>query len=146
MSNLVEALLENNLVQAKKLMRERVAELVNKKLEELKKEIAINYFEQLDEGQHKKRRAEVNLGRERVVNYRIRHGQFQLRKLRSNVDQGGYAARHHGNVGMVRMTPDERQKRRLKARYTSYKKKIKKARIQQKRKISNMRLRAMGLA
>ena len=141
MSRMIDAILENNFVLAKQLMRERVAELVEDKLDEMKVQIATEQFGYFDEAVNRT----TNLGRERVVNYRIRHGQFQLRKLRSNVTQGGYAARHHGEVGMARMTPDERQKRRLKARYTIYKKKIKKARIQQKRRISTMRLKAMGL-
>ncbi len=143
MRSLIDAIFENNLVLAKQLMRERIVELVEDKLDEMKIQIATEQFGYFDETVNRT----VNLGRERVVNYRIRHGQFQLRKLRSNVVQGGYAARgHRGEVGMVRMTPDERQKRRLKSRYTAYKKRIKKARIQQRRKISNMRLKAMGLA
>lgn len=146
--NLIESIVSSDYLKSKELVEEKISSILSDRLMEMKKETANELFEWIEDeeetiseaGTHVKG---INLGRERVLNYRIRHGKFKLRQVRSHVGHVGYAARH-GDVG--RQTPTEMQKRRLKARNSKYKKLIQRMRILQKRKISLNRRKALGLS
>jgi len=139
---IVDLILSENFSQANKIFEGKISDIISEKLSIARIEIAKEMFNDIFE-ENEDLKEDVNLGRERVLNYRIRHGKFQLRQIRSHTPYGGYAARRH-NVG--RQSPSEMQKRRLKARNSKYKKLIQRMRIRQRRRISMNRRKALGLA
>ncbi len=144
--NLKQILENNNLIELNKIVSEKLDFIISKKLDEMKFNIASNLLvseetdsDSLDED---RRFRGIDLGRERIVQYRFRRGQFQPQAKRSITPDGGFAVRHSD---VERMSPTERQKRRLMARMNRYKIRKHIQRILQKRRISNLRRKGMGL-
>jgi hypothetical protein len=130
MKDFVFKILTNNLVEAKNKLNERINELVQEKLTQIKLRVA----NELAEGNIMK------MGRLKVVRVRIRNGKVQRRKKLSAVK--GYTTR---NGRLVRMSPMERRNRKLSARRSRFKRRAKLRQSLRKRKMSLRRRGAMGL-
>lgn len=135
---LIDCILSGNLERAKEIMEERLEEIANQKLNELKKEIAKEEYEnmgiELDEANIQK------MGRTKLIRIRIRGGKVQRRKKLSSVP--GYTIR---GGRMVRMSSQERRKRRLGARRAKIKRRGKLSQILRKRRMSLRKRKAMGV-
>lgn len=135
---LIDCILSGNLERAKELMEERLEKIANQKLDDLKKEIAKEEYEnmgvELDEANIQK------MGRTKLIRVRIRKGKVQRRKKLSAVP--GYTIR---GGKMVRMTSQERRRRKMGARRARIKRRGKLSQILRKRKMSLRKRKAMGL-
>jgi len=139
MKTYVSSIFSNNLFEAKRILHERINEIVKEKLEELKLEIAsepydIEEEEELDEGNVQK------MGRVTLVKIRIRKGKVQRRKKLSTIK--GYTIRG-GKV--TRMPQSERLNRRMAQRRAKLKRRGKLGLALRKRKMSIRKRGAMGL-
>ena len=141
MKTYVSSIFSNNLFEAKRILHERINEIVKEKLEELKLEIASEPYDideeeldELDEGNVQK------MGRVKLVKIRIRKGKVQRRKKLSTVK--GYTIRG-GKV--TRMPQSERLHRRMAQRRAKLKRRGKLGLALRKRKMSIRKRGAMGL-
>ena len=135
---LVDCILSGNLEAAKELIENRLEEIANQKLDELKKEIAKEEYEnmgiELDEANVQK------MGRTKLIRIRVRKGKVQRRTKLSAVP--GYTIR---GGRLVRMSTQERRKRKLGARKAKIKRRGKLSQILRKRRMSLRKRKAMGL-
>ena len=131
MKEFVFKILTNNLVEAKNELNERINELVQEKLTQIKLRVA----SELAEGNNI-----MKMGRMKVVRVRIRNGKVQRRTKLSAVK--GYTTR---NGRLVRMSPMERRHRKIAARRSKFKRRAKLRQSLRKRKMSLRRRGAMGL-
>jgi hypothetical protein len=135
---LVDCILSGNLEGAKELIENRLEEIANQKLDELKKEIAKEEYEnmgiELDEANVQK------MGRTKLIRIRVRKGKVQRRTKLSAVP--GYTIR---GGRLVRMSTQERRKRKLGARKAKIKRRGKLSQILRKRRMSLRKRKAMGL-
>jgi hypothetical protein len=140
MKTYVSSIFSNNLFEAKRILHERINEIVKEKLEELKLEIASEPYDieeeldELDEGNVQK------MGRVKLVKIRIRKGKVQRRKKLSTIK--GYTIRG-GKV--TRMPQSERLNRRMAQRRAKLKRRGKLGLALRKRKMSIRKRGAMGL-
>ena len=138
MRALIDAFLSNNLIEAKKLLDERLDELADDALTEVKEDMASEIFDidldELEEGNIMK------MGRTKLIRVRIRGGKVQRRKKLSAVK--GYTTR---GGKLVRMSPVERRNRKVAARRSKFKRRAKLRQALRKRKMSLRRRSAMGL-
>jgi hypothetical protein len=134
--SLVNCFLSGNLEEARKLIDERIKELFEQKLEIIKGRIVKEESEKLS-------LSEANIqkmGRTKLVRIRIRAGKVQRRKKFSSVP--GYTIR---GGKLVRMSAQERIRRKMGARRAKIKIRSKKNQILRKRKISLRKRKAMGV-
>ena len=138
MRSLIDALLSNNLIEAKKLLDERLDELSDDALTDVKEDMALEMFDvdldELEEGNIMK------MGRTKLIRVRIRGGKIQRRKKLSAVK--GYTTR---GGKLVRMSAVERRNRKVAARRSKFKRRAKLRQALRKRKVSLRRRSAMGL-
>jgi len=138
MRSLIDALLSNNLIEAKKLLDERLNELADDALTDVKEDMALEMFDvdldELEEGNIMK------MGRTKMIRVRIRGGKIQRRKRLSAVK--GYTTR---GGKLVRMSPVERRNRKMASRRSKFKRRAKLRQALRKRKMSLRRRSAMGL-
>jgi len=138
MRALIDALLSNNLIEAKRILDERLDELADDALTDVKDDMALEMFDvdldELEEGNIMK------MGRTKLIRVRIRGGKIQRRKKLSAVQ--GYTTR---GGKLVRMSPVERRNRKMASRRSKFKRRAKLRQSLRKRKISLRRRSAMGL-
>lgn len=135
MQDFISKLLANKLAEARDLLEDRLDDLIDEKLTEVKALIASDMFDyDLNEGNIQK------MGRLKLVRVRIRKGKVQRRKKLSNVK--GFTTR--GGV-LTRMPPMERRHRKLAARMSRFKRRAKMGQALRKRKMSLRRRSSMGL-
>lgn len=138
MKDFIDALLSNNLIEAKKILDERLDELADDALTLVKEDMASDIFDidldELEEGNI------LRTGRTKIIRVRIRGGKVQRRKKLSAVK--GYTTRG-GKI--VRMSPIERRNRKMAARRSKFKRRAKLRQALRKRKMSLRRRSAMGL-
>ena len=138
MKNFIDALLSNNLIEAKRILDERLDELADDVLTDVKEDMALEMFdvdlEELEEGNIMK------MGRTKMIRVRIRGGKIQRRKKLSAVQ--GYTTR---GGKLVRMSPVERRNRKMASRRSKFKRRAKLRQALRKRKVSLRRRSAMGL-
>ena len=145
MRDLVSYAMSGNSVALKELLDQRLKELVNEKINQLKMRMTQETFgevgvevdfvtEEINEANVMK------MGRTKLVRVRIRAGKVQRRKKLSAVK--GYTIR---GGKMVRMPAQERMHRKMAARRSKYKRRAKLRQSLRKRKISLRRRHAMGL-
>jgi predicted DsbA family dithiol-disulfide isomerase len=134
--SLVDSFLAGNLTEARKLIDERIKELFEQKLEIIKQRIVVEEAEKLglDEANI------LKMGRTKLVRLRIRAGKVQRRMKFSTVP--GYTIR---GGKLVRMSSQERRRRKMGARRAKVKLRSKKSQILRKRKISLRKRKAMGV-
>ena len=138
MKNFIDALLSNNLIEAKRILDERLDELTDDALTDVKEDMALEMFDvdldELEEGNIMK------MGRTKMIRVRIRGGKIQRRKKLSAVQ--GYTTR---GGKLVRMSPVERRNRNMASRRSKFKRRAKLRQALRKRKMSLRRRSAMGL-
>jgi len=138
MRALIDALLSNNLIEAKRILDERLDELADDALTDVKDDMALEMFDvdlnELEEGNIMK------MGRTKMIRVRIRGGKIQRRKKLSAVK--GYTTR---GGKLVRMSPVERRNRKMASRRSKFKRRAKLRQALRKRKMSLRRRSAMGL-
>jgi len=138
MRSLIDAILSNDLLEAKKILDERLDELADDALTDVKDNMALEMFDvdldELEEGNIMK------MGRTKLIRVRIRGGKIQRRKKLSAVK--GYTTR---GGKLVRMSPVERRNRKMASRRSKFKRRAKLRQSLRKRKISLRRRSAMGL-
>ena len=138
MRSLIDAILSNDLLEAKRILDERLDELADDALTDVKDDMALEMFDvdldELEEGNIMK------MGRTKLIRVRIRGGKIQRRKKLSAVK--GYTTR---GGKLVRMSPVERRNRKMASRRSKFKRRAKLRQSLRKRKISLRRRSAMGL-
>jgi len=138
MRSLIDAILSNDLLEAKRILDERLDELADDALTDVKDDMALEMFgvdlNELEEGNIMK------MGRTKMIRVRIRGGKIQRRKKLSAVQ--GYTTR---GGKLVRMSPVERRNRKMASRRSKFKRRAKLRQSLRKRKISLRRRSAMGL-
>ena len=134
---LVDAILSGNLVEARELFAERINQIFEEKLHNLKlRAVAEDY----DPDLFLPEANIMRMGRTKLVRLRIRKGKVQRRKKFSAVK--GYTIR---GGRMVRMSSLERLHRKRGARRAKIKIKTKRNQILRKRRMSLRKRRAMGI-
>ena len=113
MRDIVENILSNKLIDAQSLLEDKIYEILEDKLTEIKARMALEMFD-LDEGNIQK------MGRTKLVKIRIRGGKVQRRKKVSGIK--GYTMR---GGRMIRMSPQERRNRKMAARKSKFKRRAK---------------------
>ena len=138
MRSLIDAILSNDLLEAKRILDERLDELADDALTDVKDDMALEMFDvdldELKEGNIMK------MGRTKMIRVRIRGGKIQRRKKLSAVQ--GYTTR---GGKLVRMSPVERRNRKMASRRSKFKRRAKLRQALRKRKMSLRRRSAMGL-
>ena len=138
MRSLIDAIFSNDLLEAKRILDERLDELADDALTDVKDDMALEMFDvdldELEEGNIMK------MGRTKMIRVRIRNGKVQRRKKLSAVK--GYTTR---GGKLVRMSPVERRNRKMASRRSKFKRRAKLRQSLRKRKISLRRRSAMGL-
>jgi len=138
MRSLIDAIFSNDLLEAKRILDERLDELADDVLTDVKDNMALEMFDvdldELEEGNIMK------MGRTKMIRVRIRGGKVQRRKKLSAVK--GYTTR---GGKLVRMSPVERRNRKMASRRSKFKRRAKLRQSLRKRKISLRRRSAMGL-
>ena len=138
MRALIDAILSNNLIEAKKILNERLDELTDDALTDVKEDMALEMFDiDLDELEEANI---MKMGRTKMIRVRIRGGKIQRRKKLSAVK--GYTTR---GGKLVRMSPVERRNRKMASRRSKFKRRAKLRQALRKRKMSLRRRSAMGL-
>ena len=140
--NLVEAILSKNHITARKLFKEAISQKKRDFLTEKKK---IYVAENIIMEDQEEIPIDLSEARVKIVKARIRNGKVQRRKRVSNV--AGYTFRKKGSgpAKLVRMSAQERRKRKLAARRGKIKRRAKLARIRMKLKRARMKRKALGL-
>jgi hypothetical protein len=135
---LIDYILSGNLEKARELMEQRLEEIADQKLDELKKEIAKEEYEnmgvELDEGNIQR------MGRTKLIRIRVRKGKVQRRKKLSAIP--GFTIRRGR---LTRMTSLERRHRKMGARRAKIKRRSKLSQTLRKRRMSLRKRKAMGL-
>jgi hypothetical protein len=138
MRSLIDAIFSNNLLEAKRILDERLDELADDALTDVKEDMALEMFDvnldELEEGNIMK------MGRTKMIRLRIRGGKVQRRKKLSAIK--GYTTR---GGKLVRMSPVERRNRKMASRRSKFKRRAKLRQSLRKRKMSLRRRSAMGL-
>jgi len=138
MRSLIDAIFSNDLLEAKRILDERLDELADDALTDVKDDMALEMFDvdldELEEGNI------LKMGRTKLIRVRIRGGKVQRRKKLSAVK--GYTTR---GGKLVRMSPVERRNRKMASRRSKFKRRAKLRQSLRKRKISLRRRSAMGL-
>jgi serine/threonine-protein kinase RIO1 len=138
MRSLIDAIFSNDLLEAKRILDERLDELADDALTDVKDDMALEMFDvdldELEEGNIMK------MGRTKMIRVRIRGGKIQRRKKLSAVK--GYTTR---GGKLVRMSPVERRNRKMASRRSKFKRRAKLRQALRKRKMSLRRRSAMGL-
>lgn len=133
MKDIVEKILSNKLIDAQGLLEDKIYEILEDKLTEIKARMALEMFD-LDEGNIQK------MGRTKLVKIRIRGGKVQRRKKVSGIK--GYTMR---GGRMIRMSAQERRNRKMAARRSKFKRRAKLGQALRKRKMSLRRRGSLGL-
>jgi F0F1-type ATP synthase delta subunit len=132
MKDFISCLLDDNLLEAKEILVDRIEELISEKLESLEVEIVPEV--DLDEGNIQR------MGRTKLIRVRIRKGKIQRRVKKAAVK--GYTIR---SGRLVRMTPMEKRHRKMAARRSKFKRRSKLMQSMRKRNISIRKRKGLGL-
>jgi hypothetical protein len=138
MSKFVSKLLANNLVEARNELEDKLKNLVEEKINQMKLRMTAELFDGYDldltEGNV------LKMGRTKMVKVRIRKGKIQRRRKMSAMP--GYTIR---NGMLTRMMPAERRHRMMSARKSKFKRRAKLRQSLRKRSMSLRKRTAMGL-
>lgn len=140
MKDFVSKLLNNSIVEAKEVLNQRIQDLVNEKINQVKIRLATEMY---DEVEFEEELTEANIqkmGRTKLIRVRIRKGKVQRRVKKSSV--AGFTIR---GGRLVRMSPLERTRRKLAARRSKFKRRSKLRQALRKRALAIRRRKAMGL-
>ncbi len=139
MKEFVSKLLDDKIVEAKEVLSQRIQNLVNEKVNQIKMRLAAEMyddveFEEVNEGNIQK------MGRTKLIRVRFRGGKVQRRVKKSAVP--GFTIR---GGKLIRMSPQERRHRRMAARRSKFKRRSKLRQSLRKRQMSLRKRKAMGL-
>lgn len=132
--NLFESIVSGRVSEAKKLIEDRLEQIVFDKLTHLKKDLAEDIVEGFNTPNIQR------LGRAKIVKVRVRAGKVQRRKKLSATQ--GYTFKH-GKFS--RMSPIEKRRRQRGARLAKFKRRGKMSLILRKRKFSLRKRKSLGL-
>ena len=130
MKDFISCLLNDDLLEAKEILVDRIEELISEKLENIDLEVV----PELDESNIQR------MGRTKLIRVRIRKGKIQRRIKKAAVK--GYTVR---SGKLVRMTPMEKRHRKMAARRAKFKRRSKMSQIMRKRNISIRKRKGLGL-
>lgn len=133
---IVEAITQGKLDEARELVRQRLTEIAARKLLEVKKMLGARItHEIISEGP-----------RFKIVRARIRKGKVQRRKKVSNLPAYTFRKKGKGGVSkLIRMSVQERRKRRMGQKRGKIKRRAKRAIIKQKYARSMRKRKALGI-
>jgi hypothetical protein len=139
MKDFVSKLLNDKIVEAKAVLVQRIQDLVNEKVNQVKIRLANEMyddveFEEVNEANVQK------MGRTKLIRMRFRGGKLQRRVRKSAVP--GFTIR---GGKLTRMSPQERRKRKLAARRSKFKRRAKLRQALRKRTLTLRKRKAMGL-
>lgn len=131
--SIVESIVSGKISEAKKLIEDRLEQIVFDKLTSLKSKLSEEYLKEYVPNVQR-------VGRAKVVRVRIRGGKVQRRKKIAAVK--GFTFK---GGRLSRMSPVERRRRRMSARRAKYKRRAKMSLILRKRKMSLRKRKSLGL-
>ena len=140
MENFVSKLLQNKIVEAKEVLNQRIHDLVNERVNQIKMRLVAEMygedveFEEVNEGNIQR------MGRTKLIRVRFRGGKVQRRVKKSAVP--GFTIR---GGKLTRMSPQERRRRKMAARRSKFKRRSKMRQALRKRQMSLRKRKAMGL-
>jgi hypothetical protein len=141
MQEFVSKLLNNSIVEAKEVLNQRIQDLVNEKVNQIKMRLTAEMYDEDVEFEEELTEANIQkMGRTKLIRVRIRKGKVQRRVKKSSV--AGFTIR---GGRLVRMSPLERRRRKLAARRSKFKRRSKLKQALRKRALSLRRRKAMGL-
>lgn len=142
MKNFVTSLLQNNSFEAKNILNNRVRELIDEKLGQIKLRLVSETFGDVSAVVDfiNESPTVTRYGRTKLVRVRVRQGKIQRRKKFSAVK--GYTIR---GGKLVRISPSEHRHRIVAARRAKFKRRAKMSNALRKRQRSLRRRRTLGL-
>lgn len=140
MNKFITNILEGNGSEARTVLSNRLAELVEQKIQQVKQRLVAEMFEDYEASLELDESNITRMGRTKLVRVRIRGGKIQRRKKLSAVP--GYTTR---GGKLVRMSPTERRHRKMAAKRSKFKRRAKLKQALRKRRMSLRKRQAMGL-
>ena len=140
MKDFVSKLLQDKIVEAKEVLNQRIQSLVNEKLNQVKLRVAAEMYDDFEVEEELSEGNIQRMGRTKLIRVRFRGGKVQRRVKKSAVP--GFTIR---GGRLVRMSPQERRRRKMAARRSKFKRRSKLRQALRKRQISIRKRKAMGL-
>lgn len=141
MENFVSKLLQNKIVEAKEVLNQRIHDLVNEKVNQVKLRLAAEMYDDFEVEEEELSEANVQrMGRTKLIRVRFRAGKVQRRVKKSAVP--GFTIR---GGKLIRMSPQERRHRKMAARRSKFKRRSKLRQALRKRTMTLRKRKAMGL-
>jgi hypothetical protein len=141
MKDFVSKLLQDKIVEAKEVLGQRIQDLVNERLNQVKLRIAAEMYDDFEVEEEEISEANVQrMGRTKLIRVRFRAGKVQRRVKKSAVP--GFTIR---GGKLVRMLPQERRRRKMAARRSKFKRRSKLRQALRKRTMTLRKRKAMGL-
>ena len=141
MRDFVSKLLQDKIVEAKEVLNQRIQDLVNERLNQVKLRITAEMYDDFEIEEEEIFEANVQkMGRTKLIRVRFRAGKVQRRVKKSAVP--GFTIR---GGKLVRMLPQERRRRKMAARRSKFKRRSKLRQALRKRTMTLRKRKAMGL-
>jgi hypothetical protein len=143
MRDFVSKLLQDKIVEAKEVLNQRIQDLVNERLNQVKLRITAEMYDDFEIEVEEEKLSEANvqkMGRTKLIRVRFRAGKVQRRVKKSAVP--GFTIR---GGKLVRMLPQERRRRKMAARRSKFKRRSKLRQALRKRTMTLRKRKAMGL-
>ena len=140
MNDFVSKLLHDKIVEAKEVLNQRIQDLVNEKLNQVKLRIAAEIYDDFEVEEEICEANVQRMGRTKLIRVRFRAGKIQRRVKKSAVP--GFTIR---GGKLTRMPPQERRRRKMAARRSKFKRRSKLRQALRKRTMTLRKRKAMGL-
>jgi len=141
MQGFISKLLQNKIVEAKEILNQRIQDLVNEKVNQVKLRLAAEMYDDFEVEEEELSEANVQrMGRTKLIRVRFRAGKVQRRVKKSAVP--GFTIR---GGKLIRMSPQERRHRKMAARRSKFKRRSKLRQALRKRTMTLRKRKAMGL-
>ena len=140
MESFVSKLLQNKIVEAKEVLNQRIQDLVNEKVNQIKLRLAAEMYDDFEVEEELDEANVQRMGRTKLIRVRFRAGKVQRRVKKSAVP--GFTIR---GGKLIRMSPQERRHRKMAARRSKFKRRSKLRQALRKRTMTLRKRKAMGL-
>jgi hypothetical protein len=140
MENFVSRLLQNKIVEAKEILNQRIQDLVNEKVNQIKLRLAAEMYDDFEVEEELDEANVQRMGRTKLIRVRFRAGKVQRRVKKSAVP--GFTIR---GGKLIRMSPQERRHRKMAARRSKFKRRSKLKQALRKRTMTLRKRKAMGI-
>jgi hypothetical protein len=140
MQNFVSKLLQNKIDEAKEVLNQRIQDLVNEKVNQVKLRLAAEMYDDFEVEEELSEANVQRMGRTKLIRVRFRAGKIQRRVKKSAVP--GFTIR---GGKLIRMSPQERRHRKMAARRSKFKRRSKLRQALRKRTMTLRKRKAMGL-